>query len=223
VEEENFGPKYVQNAFEFPKWPVISNERPSEIQLMTWGLIPTWIKDQKSGLKFRVNTVNARSETIYEKPAFRRAAEEGHCLILVDGFFEFRDLNGKKYPYYIRLRGGQPFAFAGLYEDWVNPETGEIIHGFSVITTEANALMEMIHNRKKRMPVILSEKEERNWLHSGSRFKSLLLPFPEAAMEAWPVTRKISERGAKRDFLEILDPFVYSEISNPYPADGLLF
>jgi len=218
VEEENFGPKYVQNAFEFPKWPVISTEKPKEISLMNWGLIPSWIKDQESALKFRVNTVNARSETIFEKPAFRRAAANKHCLILADGFFEFRELDGKKYPYYIRVLGGQPFALAGLYEYWAHPETGERIPGFSIITTVANPLMEIIHNRKKRMPVILSENQERDWLKPGKEFSSLLMPYPEKDMEAWPVSRRISERGSGKNVAEVLNPFDYPEISDKKPS-----
>jgi len=223
VEEEYFGPKYVQSAFEFPKWPVISTEKPHEIRLMNWGLIPSWIKDEGSALKFRANTVNARVETIFDKPAFRRAAADRHCLVLADGFFEYRELNGKKYPYYIRVNGGQPFAMAGLYESWKNPETGEFYTGFSVITTVANPLMEMIHNRKKRMPVILSAKNEGKWLESGDQNKNCLAPYPETDMEAWPVTAKISERGSAKNVAEVLDPYDYPELTDQSFQQGLLF
>jgi len=223
VEEEYFGPKFVQNAFEFPKWPIISTERPQEIHLMNWGLIPAWIKDQESALKLRINTVNARAETIFEKPAFRRAAANKHCLILADGFFEFRELDGKKYPYYIRVLGGQPFALAGLYEYWSNPETGEMLSGFSIITTIANPLMEIIHNRKKRMPVILHENQERDWLKPGNEFSFLLKPYPGEDMEAWPVSRRISERGSGKNIADVLEPFDYQELSVQKPIQGLLF
>jgi putative SOS response-associated peptidase YedK len=223
VEEEYFGPKYVQSAFEFPKWPVISAEKPHEIQLMNWGLIPSWIKDEGSALKFRASTVNARAETIFEKPAFRKAAADRHCLVLADGFFEFRELDGRKYPYYIRLKGGQPFAIAGLYENWKNPETGELFTGFSVITTDANPLMEMIHNRKKRMPVILSVKDEGNWLEPGDQHKDSLVPYPETDMEAWPVSARITERGHGKNVAEVLDPYDYPELAGRMPTQGLLF
>jgi putative SOS response-associated peptidase YedK len=223
VEEEAYRQKEVQNAFEFPKWPVISAEKPREIRMMNWGLIPTWIKDAESGLKFRANSVNARSETIYEKPAFRKAAVNQHCLVLADGFFEYRELAGKKFPYYIRIKGGQPFSLAGLYEYWTNPETGEINTGFSIITTVANPLMEIIHNKKKRMPVILSAIDEFNWLKPGDQNINLLRPFPEESMEAWPVSRKISERGGKRNSPGLLDPVVYPEIAGRGPVQGILF
>ena len=223
VEEADFGPRYVQNAFEFPKWPVISTDQPHEIHLMNWGLIPSWIKDQESALKFRVNTVNARSETLFEKPAFRNAAGNRHCLVLADGFFEFREVNGKKYPYYIRVAGGEPFAIAGLYEQWLNPDTGEIKTGFSLITTVANPLMEMIHNVKKRMPVILQEGEECKWLMPGNQYAELLRPYPEQNMEAWPVSRKISEKGSGKNIPEVLVPVNYQEIADQNFVQGSLF
>ena len=190
---------------------------------MNWGLIPSWIKDRESALKFRVNTVNARSETIFEKPAFRKAASERHCLVLADGFFEFREIDGKKFPYYIRVTGGQPFAFAGLYEFWTNPETGEMQPGFSIITTVANPLMAIIHNRKMRMPVILHDSAERNWLKPGKEFSDLLVPFPEGLMEAWPVSRLISGRGGLKNVPEVLERVDYPEISAPGLSQGTLF
>ncbi len=223
VEEEYFGPKLVQNAFEFPKWPVISSERPNGISLMNWGLVPSWIKDPVAALKIRGSTVNARAETIYDKPAFRRAAVNSHCLILADGFFEYREIEGKKYPYYIRIKGGHPFALAGLFEKWKNQETGEELTSFSIITTSANPMMQMIHNRKKRMPVILDANQERDWLNPGHGFSFLLKPYSEEKMEAWPVSKKISERGALRDCPELLDPVVYQEITYPGLTQGLLF
>jgi len=223
VEEEFFGQKFVQSAFEFPRWPVISAELPDKISFMNWGLVPSWIKDQESALKFRVNTVNARGETIFEKPAFRKAAERTHCLIIADGFFEFREISGKKFPYYIRLNGGNPFSMAGIYENWVHPGTGEIFPGFSIVTTAANPLMEMIHNRKKRMPVILSEEMERNWLIPGKGFANLLSPYPSFEMEAWPVTRKITERGPLRNSENVLSPCHYPEISGAADSQGRLF
>ena len=223
VEEESFGPKYVQNAFEFPKWPVIISEKPGEIRLMNWGLIPAWVQDQESALKFRVNTVNARVETIHEKSAFRNAAARQHCLVLTDGFFEYRELEGKKFPYYIRVKGGLPFALAGLYEYWTHPETGETTTGFSIITTEANPLMQMVHNRGKRMPAILHEAQEGEWLYSYEGDTGLLKPFPQEAMEAWTVSRKISERSVEIQVAGILDSVDYPELNNQKPSQGLLF
>ena len=223
LEEESYRPNYVQNAFEFPKWPIIRMENSENIEFMNWGLIPSWIKEVDSAIKFRVNTVNARAETIFVKPAFRKAAENGHCLVLADGFYEFREVDGKKYPYYIRIREGRPFAMAGLFEYWPHPVTGAMIPGFSVITTTANPLMEMIHNRKKRMPVILFEEQEREWLNPGNLSADLLKPYPEEEMEAWPVSRRITERGNQKNSPEISEPFDYPELSGQKPMQGFLF
>lgn len=223
VEEDYFGPVYVQSAFEFPKWPVITSENPDKIRFFNWGLIPAWIRDTDSALKFRINTINARSETIYEKPAFRQAAANRHCLVLADGFFEFREIDGKKYPYFIRLVAGRLFAIAGLYEYWINQETGERIPTFTLITTEANKLMETIHNRKKRMPVILTEEFEREWLKPGRAGEGLLTPFKDSLMEAWPVSRLITSRETDRNVPQVQEPFEYPEISGREPRQGFIF
>jgi len=223
VEEESYKPNYVQNAFEFPKWPVISIDRPKEIRMLNWGLIPAWVKDPETARKIRRNTVNARSETIFEKPAFRGAALDRHCLVLADGFFEYRDFNGKKYPYYIRFRHGRPFALAGLYEYWKDPETSEVISGFSIITTSANPLLEIIHNSKKRMPVILPESNEMDWLKPGRQFVSLLKPFPDIEMEAWTVSKRISDRKVGQNQASIFNPVIYPELEQIQPQQGFLF
>jgi putative SOS response-associated peptidase YedK len=223
VEEEDFGPRYVENAFRFPRWPVITAEKPGEIRLMTWGLIPSWMKDPEPALKFRMNTVNARAETIWEKPAFRNAARSRHCLVLADGFFEFREVDGHKIPYYIRVTGGRPFAIAGLFEYWPNPVTGERVPGFSVITTQANSLMETIHNRKKRMPVMLPGGEEKLWLDPGEGSRRLLRPYPAEEMEAWPVSSRITSRSVDIQREEILKEVDYPELRNRDYSQGSLF
>ena len=223
LEEELFGRKYVQSAFEFPLWPVIPASRPTEIRLMSWGLVPSWIRDSHSASEIRKKTVNSRAETLYEKPSFRKAAVSGHCLVLADGFFEFRELNGKKYPYFIRLRDGRLFAMAGLSESWLDPETGELIPTFSIVTTVANPLMAVIHNTKKRMPVILPAEKEKDWLQSGREGAPLLVPYPESEMEAWPVSRLITSRDAPKNRPEVQEPFEYEELSNPGPIQESLF
>jgi putative SOS response-associated peptidase YedK len=221
IEEELFGRKYVQSAFEFPRWPVIASGHSGEIRLMNWGLIPAWVKDRESALKIRTNTVNARIETIHEKPAFRKAAAERHCLVLADGFYEFREYLGKKYPYFIRIKDGNLFALAGLYENWTDQSTGEIIPTFSILTTQANPMMEVIHNRKKRMPVILQQEDETGWL-DHTLFK-LPGPFPEEQMEAWPVSGLITSRNAERNSAEVQKKVDYPELSAHEGSQGLLF
>ena len=223
VNLEYFRPAYVQSAFEFPRWPVITTEKPGQVSLLSWGLIPPWVKSAEDARKLRVNTVNARAETIFEKPAFRGAAASRHCLVLADGFFEFREIEGRKFPYFIRMREGRPFTMAGLYESWVDPASGEFIPTFSIVTTEANSLMAKIHNRKKRMPVILPEEQEKGWLEPGSGKKALLAPCPDEWLEAWPVSGLITSRGAGRNVPEAQEPFSYPELSGDKPIQGSLF
>jgi putative SOS response-associated peptidase YedK len=156
IQTESFKPVYSACGFNFPSLPVITNEDNQHSVSHRWGLIPFWVKDYESAIKIRQRTLNARAETIFEKPAFRQAIISKRCLVLVDGFFEWRHENKKTYPYYIRLKNQAPFAFAGIWDSWKNPETREQI--YAVITTKANPLLEKIHNTQKRMPVILARE-----------------------------------------------------------------
>ena len=154
------------NAFQFPKTPVITDKNRELIQMFQWGLIPHWAKNDE----IKKHTLNARMETIHEKPSFKYAMHN-RCLILSDGFFEWQWLDPKgkhKQKYTITLPENQLFAFAGLYNNWVDPVTGEIINTYTILTTEANELMSIIHNSKKRMPLILHPEDESLWL-SGEK------------------------------------------------------
>lgn len=221
IEEELFGPRYVQSAFEFPRWPVIASGHPGQIRLMNWGLIPAWVKDREAAQKIRLNTVNARIETVHEKPAFRQAAADRHCLVLADGFYEFREYQGKKYPYFIRVSEGSLFALAGIYENWTDRSTGEIVPTFSILTTQANPLMEVIHNRKKRMPVMLRQEEETGWLNPGT--SKIPGPFPEEQMEAWPVSGLLTSRSSERNSSKAQEKVDYPELTNSDSGQGRLF
>jgi putative SOS response-associated peptidase YedK len=152
----------VYNGFQFPKTPVITNKQKDIIKFFQWGLIPFWAKDDS----IKKNTLNARIETINEKPAFRNSVNN-RCLILADGFFEWQWLDEKgkqKQKYILTLPNEEAFAFAGLFNEWTDKQTGEIINTYTILTTEANELMSKIHNTKKRMPVIVSADNEQAWL-----------------------------------------------------------
>lgn len=218
VEEELFGPNFVQSAFEFQTWPVIACDQPKTLQLMNWGLIPRWVKEEANALKIRSNTVNARVETAHEKPSFRESLKKRRCLILADGFYEFRELSKAKYPYFIQLKGARAFALAGLYDEWANPVTGELLRTFALLTTEANSLMQKIHNRKKRMPVILPAGSENSWLDFTLKATEVANPFPDEKMEAWTVSRILTSRTEERNVPEACKPFDYPEL---VLADGL--
>jgi len=149
-------------GFTFPKTPVIIDKNPEIITQYKWGLIPHW----SSNINVQKFTLNARIETLSEKPSFRDSTHK-RCLILVNGFYEWKWLDAKgvkKEKYKITVSGNTPFALAGIYSNWVNKQTGELIHSYSILTTAANPLMAKIHNSKKRMPVVLLKEDEKKWL-----------------------------------------------------------
>jgi putative SOS response-associated peptidase YedK len=215
VQSESFKPVFSASAFTCPDLPVISEEDPEHIVLMQWGLIPFWAKDKKSALSIREKTLNARAETLSEKPSFRHCISAKRCLVLADGFFEWRHINSKTYPYYIRLASHEPFAFAGIWDKWKNPESQESIKTFSIITTKANSLMEKIHNTKKRMPVILPREKERVWLGDQlerDQIQSLLQPYEASGMEAYPVSKIINKLGFNTMNPEVTNRQEYNEL-----------
>ncbi len=178
---------------------VISCETPGEFRLMRWGLIPSWAKDPAIGSKL----INARAETIAEKPSFKNAFRSRRCLVPATGFFEWKR-NAHKTPYNIRLKSGDPFCFAGLWDQWTSGD-GEIIRTFTIITTSPNELMAEIHDR---MPVILRREEEQRWIARGPgpSLSALLQPYPASEMEAYPVSSRVNS--PKNDGPEILEPAV---------------
>lgn len=150
------------NGFQHPSTPVITHLHPDKIQLYHWGLIPFWAKDNT----IRKNTLNAKIETIHEKPSFRNVVNN-RCLVLADAFYEWQWLDEKgkyKQPYELSLPHHEVFAFAGLWSEWIDKTTGEVVPTYTILTTAANSLMQEIHNTKMRMPVIVAADAEQQWL-----------------------------------------------------------
>lgn len=163
---EKFKPTQHFNGFDFPLTPIIIDENPSEIVHYNWGLIPSWAKDDS----IQKMTLNARIETVDEKPSFKNSVNK-RCLVIANGFYEWQwhDTKGKnKSKFEIGIGNHNLFAFAGIYSHWANQETGEIKETYSILTTEANPLMVEIHNIKKRMPIILKPEDESKWLEHAS-------------------------------------------------------
>lgn len=160
----------------------------TEFALLQWGLVPHWSDDTSIGN----NLINARSETVHEKPAFKQAFQRRRCLIPADGFYEWRRENGKQ-PYLIQKHDQQLFAFAGIWEQWKDDETGEVLESTAILTTQPNELMEPIHDR---MPVILPQNRYRTWLnhdqHKVDHLQSILKPYPSRKMEAFPVRKMVN-------------------------------
>jgi putative SOS response-associated peptidase YedK len=175
---------------------VITNENPDTLQFYRWGLIPPWAKDATIGSKL----INARGETVTEKPSFRVAFKNRRCLVPATGFFEWKR-NPQKTPFNIGLKNGEPFCFAGLWDQWVSGDD-EIIQSFTIVTTSPNKLMENIHDR---MPVILHREDEQRWItsHPDTALVELLKPYPAEMMETWPVSNLVNS--PKNDVPEIMD------------------
>jgi putative SOS response-associated peptidase YedK len=155
-----------------------------ELVMLKWGLIPAWAKDAAIGSQM----IMARADTVADKPAFRDAFRRRRCLIVADGFYEWQKTNGKKQPYFIGLKDQNPFAFAGLWEQWKNPED-DVVESCALITTDANDIVRPIHDR---MPVILQPKDYETWLDLENQdtmaLQKLLQPYPGEAMMAYPVS-----------------------------------
>ncbi len=170
---------------------VVPNDGRDELSFFQWGLVPFWAKDPAIGSRM----INARAETLTEKPAFRAVYRRRRCLILADGFFEWQATagsGGAKTPFYVRLDSGAPFAFAGLWELW-RPEETPIL-SCTIITTEPNDLLRPIHNR---MPVILPPTAYRRWLapeeQPPAALQGLLRPYPAEEMVAYPVSTRVND------------------------------
>jgi putative SOS response-associated peptidase YedK len=159
-----------------------------QFQWMQWGLIPSWAKDPSIGNKL----INARAESLREKPSFRNAFKRRRCLIVADGFYEWQKIDKRKQPYYIQMDDDKPFAFAGLWDTWQPPE-GAAIASCTIITTSANAIVQPIHDR---MPVILSPDRYTQWLDptltDTQVLQELLQPYNSDAMKATPVSSAVN-------------------------------
>jgi len=183
--------------------PVVVVEEDNRIlKLMRWGLVPFWAKEPSIGYKM----INAKAETITEKPSFKNLLKKKRCLVLASGFYEWikTEKKNKKTPLYFRLKSKEPFAFAGLWDEWKQPDRDKLL-SFTIITTGANELMRPIHDR---MPVILHQKGENLWLDPElmdfERLTPLLKPYPANLMEAFEVSTIVSS--TKNDVPECIKP-----------------
>lgn len=172
------------NGFSYPNLPIILNDFPNLITTtFNWGLLPSWTKD----INFRKNTLNARIETVVEKASFKNSLQN-RCLIIATAYYEWhwKDEKGKiKEKYQINSSDNEIFAFAGLYNLGTNPETGEALNTYTMLTTEANNVMKYVHNHKKRMPIIINKKDEKSWLDNSTNISDFAFPY-QANLIAFP-------------------------------------
>ena len=172
------------NAAPSQHLPVVTNTQPDAIQFFSWGLQPFWAKDVKAVKR----SINARAETLAEKTSFRNLLKSKRCLVPADSFFEWQVTSQGKVPHRILLKDENAFSFAGLWDEWLDKSTGEILHTYTIITTTANELVKPIHDR---MPVMLSPEVEELWLdenESQDELLSLLQPYDPDEMKAYPVS-----------------------------------
>lgn len=181
-----------------PTQPILAipNDARNKADFFMWGLIPSWSKDPSIGNKL----INARGETLAEKPSFRGGFKYKRCLILADGFFEWKALPGgkTKTPYFIHMKDRKPFAFAGLWDEWHSPD-GDNVRTCTIITTDPNELMSSLHNR---MPVIVHPNDFDFWLdpapQTPDKLVRLIKPFPTENMSAYPVSTFVNKPGNDR-------------------------
>lgn len=208
--------KPLQSGFDFGDWPVIrpiDGGASAELVLMHWELIPHYLRTMADVERFRhgglnpktgikeppKNTLNAIGEEMLNKPTYRSAALKRRCLILSSGFYEWRHFTppGTKkdiaYPYLVSVKDQEYFFIAGIWQPWTDQETGETIDGFSMITTKANSLMEVVHNKKKRMPCMLTEELAREWISDGLSEERIIeiasFQFPSELMDAYTIEK----------------------------------
>lgn len=176
-----------------------------ELVLLRWGLVPFWAKDPGIGARM----INARSETVADKPAFRAAFRRRRCLVPADGFYEWQRLERGKQPFYVRLRDEKPFALAGLWEHWEGPDE-TTVNSCTLLTTEPNDLIRPVHSR---MPVILAPKDYDLWLDPGVQkaelLRPLLRPYPSEGMLAYPVSTWVNK--PKNDSPRCIEPLTQSQ------------
>ena len=214
-------PYFHVSGFIHPKLLIYTNNQPTIPTISIWGLVPFWVKNNDQRLNIWNKTINARGETIFEKPSFRDSAKNKRCIIHLDGFYEHHHFKGKTYPFYIEGRDENPLSIAGLWSEWVDKETGEILNTFTIVTTKGNGLMTKIHNNPKliepRMPVILDVEMEDLWLApiNNERQKgdiiNLMQPYAENKLKAHTV-RKLRGKIAVGNVPEASRYFKYDEL-----------
>ena len=197
--------KTLQSGFEYADWAIIKANQAKtdiEIELAHWEFIPTWVKTEtalNAARKQGIPWLNATAEKLLSSKMFSNAARQGRCLIPISHFYEwrhFKHVGGKKpvtYPYIISVKNVEVFYVAGIYQPYINSETGELKNGFAIITTAANELMAQIHNTKKRMPTILPEDLAHAWLFNTLNEKEIFeiasFKIPTTTMQAYTISK----------------------------------
>ncbi len=210
LDPDKYRPSYYYHAYGLPELPAICSGSQDRIRLLKWGLIPSWTRDNESAQEIRYKTFNARSESIDSKPSFSRSFSSQRCIVPVKGFYEWQHRGKKKIPWYITRADDDVMSLAGLWSEWEESISGEVIATFTIITTDANEKMAEIHNSKKRMPVIIERDSEQKWLDKktpAADIFPLMKPYSPDILKAFTISNLINRKDANRDNPEIIKPF----------------
>ena len=218
-------PVYHTNGFSHRDIPVITHVHPDMIEMFTWGLIPFWVKDLSGAAKIQNRTLNARDNTLFEKPSFRAAAKKRRCLVIVDGFYDHHWKDGKSFPFYIQMKNREPFAIGGIWESW--DKEGQERHTVAIVTTDPNPMMAYIHNKPARsetarMPFIVRKEFEHLWidpLTAKEEAQQMILPFPEEEMDSLTVSR-LRGKAYPGNVPEIMEYVDYVELKDDEQKDS---
>ena len=208
---DDFGEKHLVSGFSHPELPIVKQ---GSIELGEWGLVPSFIVKEDQAKDIQNKTLNARADTIYERKSYRNSIVSQRCVLVVDGFFEWRHALNQKIPYYIYPKDETVFYLGCIYNSWTDMETGEMKDTFSIITTDANPMMEYIHNSKKRMPLIISKDDIAMWINPESSLLSvnlLMKAYSEYQMSAHSISKDASYTNIDRNYPEIKDAVQYNE------------
>lgn len=216
-EPEKYKQQFHSNGFSHKNFAVIANINGDDaIHIINWGLIPFWVKTLGDAKKLSNNTLNAKSETIFDLPSFKTSITSKRCVIPLTGFYESRDIDGVKYPYYIHPKKSDYFLIGGIYSFWKNKETDETLKTFSIITTPPNDMMSQIHNIKQRMPLILKERDIESWIDPTLPRQSiidLMQPFADEEMAAYTISKDVNSSKIHSDREDITTKVEYEGLN----------
>jgi putative SOS response-associated peptidase YedK len=220
-DERNYKIFHHANGFDFPELPVVT---PEDIRLMQWGLVPYYIKTSEEANKIMALTLNARSETIFEKPSFCGSIFKKRCIIPASGWFEWRHEGKEKIPFRISSKTTRLMSFGCIWSRVKLEDTGEVIESFSILTTAANVMMSIIHNNKKRMPLIIPNNLIDAWLEPNltkQEIKSLMQPYDDDLLQAQTVSKLITKGFEDSNCPEVSDPMEYPILTSRDFMDGI--
>ncbi len=218
LEKNNPVQHFHASGFNHPKLVAFDRkEGKLNVDLHDWGLIPHWVKSEDQAREIWDKTLNARGETIFEKPSFKEAAEQSRVIIPLDGFYEHHHKHGRTFPHFISREDGESFLVGGIRSEWLNTVTGELLSTVSIVTTKANDLMSEIHNNPKlkepRMPLLLNDQDSETWLSgSQSEVQSLIKPNTEQALKSHTV-RRLRGKDYVGNSEEVMEEYHYPDLN----------